>query len=94
MTTEEIQNKVIELVANKLEISKDSVKLETDFKNELGVDSLDYLYIIMDLEDEFMIDIYESELDGKTTIKELADYVETRIKCKDEKIIQLPKDSI
>jgi len=94
MTTEEIQNKVIELVANKLEISKDSVKLETDFKNELGVDSLDYLYIIMDLEDEFMIDIYESELDGKNTIKELADYVETRIKCKDEKIIQLPKDSI
>ena len=43
--------KVAEMLANHLSIEQDSIKMETTFE-ELGVDSLDTVEMVMDLEVE------------------------------------------
>ena len=68
--------KVAEMLANHLSIEQDSIKMETTFE-ELGVDSLDTVEMVMDLEESLGIEL---ELNDKiTTIGELADFVESKL---------------
>lgn len=52
--------KVIAIVAETLNINKDSIKPESSFE-KLGADSLDRLEIIMKIEDTFGIDISDEQ---------------------------------
>ena len=48
--------KVAEMLANHLSIEQDSIKMETTFE-ELGVDSLDTVEMVMDLEESLGIEL-------------------------------------
>jgi acyl carrier protein len=72
MTTQEIQDKVVEIIAKQLEIEKEKVKPETKIAEDLGADSLDRAEMVMDLEDEFDVNIPD---DAETKIKTVGDTV-------------------
>ncbi|MBQ4527844.1 MAG: acyl carrier protein [Clostridia bacterium] len=68
--------KVKELLAEHLDIDTDEITEETTFE-DLGVDSLDTVEIMMEMEDEFGIEIKPAEV-GKS-VKELVAYIDAKL---------------
>ncbi|MBE7051236.1 MAG: acyl carrier protein [Ruminococcaceae bacterium] len=68
--------KVKELLADHLEMDVAEITDETTFE-DLGVDSLDTVEIMMEMEDEFDIEIKPAEV-GKS-VKELVAYIDARL---------------
>lgn len=64
--------KIIEIISDKMDISKDEITSETTFES-LQVDSLDMVEIIMDMEEAFDLSI-EASPDLKT-VGDLVDYI-------------------
>ncbi len=68
--------KIANYLAGQLDISKDEITAETTFES-LGIDSLDTVEMVMDLEDELGVEL---ELEEKiTTIGELVAFVESKL---------------
>ena len=67
--------KVKELLAEHLEMDASEITEATTFE-DLGIDSLDTVEIMMEMEDEFGIEIKPAEV-GKS-VKELADYIDAK----------------
>ena len=68
--------KVAEMLANHLSIEQDSIKMETTFE-ELGVDSLDTVEMVMDLEESLGIAL---ELEKKVeSVGELVAIIEEKM---------------
>ena len=70
-----ISEKIIEVLANHLEMEPADITEETTFA-DLGVDSLEAVEIMMEMEDELGVEINPQEA-GKS-VKELIDYVESK----------------
>ena len=62
---DEIQSKVITLIAEQLHISEDSIELKSDMTTDLKIDSLDSVQISLALEEFFGIKIPEEKLNLK-----------------------------
>ena len=67
--------KVRELLAAHLEMEESEITMETTFE-DLGVDSLDTVEIMMEMEDELGVEINPQEA-GKS-VKELIDYIDSK----------------
>ena len=67
--------KVREIVAEQLGISEDEIKLETNFVDDLGADSLDLFQVVMELEDAF--DVKVEEVAALKTVADAVKYIET-----------------
>lgn len=67
--------KVKELLADHLEMDASEITEETTF-SDLGVDSLDAVEIMMEMEDEFGIEIKPAE--AGTSVKELVAYIDSK----------------
>ena len=76
MTRQDLENKIIELVADKLGISNSEITMEADFRRELSADSLDVSELIMSLENEFSIRVPESDMVNLKTVGNVVDYIE------------------
>jgi acyl carrier protein len=68
--------KIKEVIVGQLGIDESEVKLETSFE-DLGVDSLDLFQIIIELEEEFGIQIEDAE--SIKTVEDAVKYVEARV---------------
>ena len=80
MTKKEIKDIIIEKIHDEKSLDEDLSPDST--LNQMGLDSLDYLELIMDLEKEFNIGIPEEDLInmGDQTVETLTDYVSNRLK--------------
>ena len=75
-----IKNKVFETVAQKLGIVIDSIEEKSSFTEDLNADSLDTVELVMQLEDDFKIEIPDEAAQSMRTMKDTIDYVEDQIK--------------
>lgn len=73
-TKEEIYEKVKAIIAEQLNISKDSINYESNLE-KLGADSLDLVEIAMNLEEEFKVEINDEDASKLVTVKDLVDYI-------------------
>ncbi len=69
--------KIKELLAEKFDIDASSITEETDFKKDLGADSLDLFEMITDLEDEYNITIPAEQLEKLVTVRDVIDYLKS-----------------
>ena len=68
--------KIQSYLANQLDISADEITRETTFES-LGIDSLDTVEMVMDLEEQLGVEL---ELEEKVaTVGELADFIESKL---------------
>ena len=78
MTDNAIREKVIDIVVEQLDVSRDQVALETAFIDDLGADSLDIAELVMEFEDEFDLNIPDEE-DGIRTVGDAVKYIKGHI---------------
>ena len=62
----------------KLGVSQDEMQLDTNFKDDLGVDSLDLYEIVMKMEDEFDVEIPAEELEDVATFEDVLNYLKSK----------------
>ena len=68
--------KVKKILADHLEIDENEIDEETTL-DDLGVDSLDAVEIVMEMEDEFGIEIQSDEIGS--SVKDFVDYIESKL---------------
>ena len=73
-----IQSTIISLTAKQLGLGEDEVSLDSNFMDDLGADSLDTVELIMNIEEEFEIEIPDNEVSEMHTIKSMLNYVTMR----------------
>lgn len=73
-----VKDKVIDVVCQQLNQPKEKVTTESHFINDLGADSLDIVELVMMLEDQFDIEIPDSEAEKITTVGEAIKYIEEK----------------
>lgn len=71
-----IFEKIKAVIVNQLGVDEEEVNLETSFE-DLGVDSLDLFQIIIELEEEFNIQIEDAE--SIKTVEDAVNYVESKL---------------
>ncbi len=71
-----VAERVIEIVAEQLGVEKEKIKPETSFVNDLGADSLDTVELVMELEEEFDINISDDAAEKIQTVGEAIEYIE------------------
>ena len=71
-------DKVKEVIIDKLGVDEDSIKTEAHFVNDLGADSLDTVELIMELEEEFSIEIPDEKAETITTVGAAVEYIENK----------------
>ncbi len=70
-------DKIAELITEKLGVEGSKVKMEAKFVEDLGADSLDTVELIMQLEDEFNLEIPDEEAEKLTTVGLVVEYIES-----------------
>ena len=73
------QNRIIKMIADQLQIDEEQVKPDASFMDDLGADSLDTVELIMALEEEFDIEIPDSEAEKIRTVQQALDYLDENI---------------
>jgi len=68
--------KMVELIVEKLGVEPGEVTPEASFIDDLGADSLDIVELIMDIEDEFDLEIPDEEAENISTVQQAVDYIE------------------
>ena len=80
MTREEVALAVVEAI-KKVTMKNDLViNADTDLKNDVGLDSLDTVELLMDLEDNYGVAIENEEAEGFRTLDDVVTMVEAKLK--------------
>jgi acyl carrier protein len=72
---EEILAKIQEITADRLGVDESDVTPDASFREDLEADSLDLVELIMELEEQFGMEIPDEEAEKITTVEEAVDYV-------------------
>lgn len=75
MDREEILGKIQEITADRLGVDEGDVTSDASFREDLEADSLDLVELIMELEEQFGMEIPDEEAEKITTVEEAVDYV-------------------
>lgn len=71
--------KIRSILSNQLDLEEDSISMDSNLVEDLKADSLDIVELIMDLEQEFDIEIPDNELPKAVVVRDIVTYIETKI---------------
>ena len=75
MTEQEIESKVIKIVAEQLGADAAKINRDTSFVEHLNADSLDQVELVMEFEDEFETSIPDEQAEKITTVGQAIDFI-------------------
>ncbi|RXK18959.1 acyl carrier protein [Macrococcus sp. DPC7161] len=70
-------DKVKDIIVDRLGVDADKVTAEASFKDDLGADSLDIAELVMELEDEFDMEISDEDAEKINTVGDAVKYIES-----------------
>ena len=79
MNSEEIFDKVKEIIIEQLGVAESTITTEASFIDDLGADSLDIVELIMALEEEFDLEIPDSDAEKVVTVGDFVDYIKDNV---------------
>ncbi len=74
-----VEERVIDIVTEQLGVDRSQVKRETHFVNDLGADSLDTVELVMELEEEFDINIPDDAAEKIQTVGQAIDHIQEAV---------------
>jgi acyl carrier protein len=79
VTASDIAEKVIDIIAEELGVSRSEITRDSHFVNDLGADSLDQIELVMALEDAFQIQIPEEVAEKIQTVGQAIEHIERAV---------------
>ncbi len=75
----DIYSRVKKIIAERLSVSEDEIRMDSSFLDDLGADSLDIVELIMAFEEEFDLKIPDDDAEKIETVKDVVDYIQSHI---------------
>ncbi|MBQ3415969.1 MAG: acyl carrier protein [Clostridia bacterium] len=79
MSSEEIFEKIKGIIVEQLSVTESTVTMESSFIDDLGADSLDIVELIMALEEQFDIEIPDSDAEKVVTVGDVVEYIKENV---------------
>lgn len=75
MTEQEIFDKLKPIIVEQLGAEEEKVTMEATFVDDLSADSLDIVELVMNIEEEFSIEIPDGDAEKITTVGDVVNYI-------------------
>ena len=79
MSTDEVFEKVKAIIVEQLGVAEASVEMESAFIDDLGADSLDIVELVMALEEEFDMEIPDTDAEKVVTVGDVVEYIKENV---------------
>lgn len=73
-----LEERVIEIIIEQLDVTREECVPEASFIDDLGADSLDLVELIMEMEENFGVQISDDELGKIRTIQDVIEYLKNK----------------
>lgn len=70
--------RVKKIIVDRLGVEESVITLESNFKDDLDADSLDVVELVMELEDEFDLEISDEDAEKIATVGDVVNYIQSR----------------
>ena len=74
-----VLERVTKVIVDRLGVDESEVKMEASFRDDLGADSLDVVELVMELEDEFEMEISDDDAEKIATVGDAVSYIEAKV---------------
>ncbi|RYL92923.1 acyl carrier protein [Sporolactobacillus sp. Y61] len=79
MAENDVLERVKKIVVDRLGVDEADVKPEASFKEDLDADSLDIVELVMELEDEFNLEISDEDAEKIQTVGDVVNYIQSHV---------------
>ncbi|MER2088102.1 acyl carrier protein [Sporosarcina sp. JAI121] len=74
-----VLDRVTKVIVDRLGVDESEVKMEASFRDDLGADSLDVVELVMELEDEFEMEISDDDAEKIATVGDAVSHIEKKV---------------
>ncbi|WP_163398574.1 acyl carrier protein [Flavobacterium fluviatile] len=82
MNKEEIIARINGFLVDEFEVDNDEIEPDANLKDTLGLDSLDYVDLVVSIESNFGVKLIEADFVGIATFQNFYDLIESKLKAK------------
>jgi acyl carrier protein len=82
MNKEEIIDKINGFLIDEFEVDGDAIQPDANLKDTLGLDSLDYVDLVVSIESNFGVKLVEVDFIGINSFQSFYDLIENKLKLK------------
>lgn len=82
MNKEEIIKKINGFLVDEFEVDNDDIEPDANLKDTLGLDSLDYVDLVVSIEGTFGVKLVEADFVGISSFQTFYDLIENKLKAK------------
>ncbi|CAK8053573.1 acyl carrier protein [Eupransor demetentiae] len=75
LSKEEIYNQLVPEISKRFEIPRDQIQPSLDFVKDVEVDSIDFVELVLEVEDMFNIEIPDDDVEQLDTLQKTVDYI-------------------
>ena len=72
--------RLVKIICNYVKVDPENIHPESRFMEDLGFTSFDFMSMLGEIEDEFDVEVDQSEVVNIRTVQEAVDYLETLVK--------------
>lgn len=83
MTNEQIIEKIHEFLIEEFEVAEDKLVPDANLKETLGLDSLDYIDLVVVIESTFKFKVKPEDFTDISTLQDFYEYVTSRVNSKE-----------
>jgi acyl carrier protein len=74
----EVFDRVKEIIVEQLDVEESQITMEASFRDDLEADSLDVVELVMELEDEFDLEIADEEAENINTVGDAVNFINSK----------------
>ena len=74
----DVLERVTKIIVDRLGVEESQINLDAKFKEDLGADSLDVVELVMELEDEYDMEISDDDAENITTVGDAVTYINSK----------------